>query len=83
MITQGHFLESYESKFCLINDHNFQFLKKNNPKFIFIAAAKVGGIYSNDKYKADFIYDNISIQNNIIHSSYKNKKNPPKRGVNL
>ena len=46
------------------------FLKKQKPKFIFIAAAKVGGIYSNNKYKADFIYDNICIQSNIIHSAY-------------
>ena len=47
------------------------FLKKKKPKFIFIAAAKVGGIYSNDRYKADFIYNNLSIQNNIIHSAFK------------
>ncbi len=46
------------------------FLRKNKPKFIFIAAAKVGGIYSNDKYKAEFIYSNLSIQNNIIHSAH-------------
>ena len=38
--------------------------------FIFIAAAKVGGIYSNNKYKADYIYENLSIQNNIIHSAH-------------
>jgi len=48
----------------------FSFLKKNKPNFIFIAAAKVGGIYSNNKYKAEFIYQNLSIQNNIIHSAY-------------
>ena len=46
------------------------FLKKHKPDFIFIAAAKVGGIYSNNKFKADFIYDNLSIQTNIIHSAY-------------
>ena len=46
------------------------FLKKNKPDFIFIAAAKVGGIYSNDKYRAEFIFDNLSIQTNIIHSAY-------------
>ena len=48
----------------------FQFLKKHRPKFIFIAAAKVGGIYANNKYKADFIYNNISIQTNLIHAAY-------------
>ena len=48
-----------------------KFLKKKKPSFIFIAAAKVGGILANNKYKADFIFDNLSIQNNIIHSAYK------------
>jgi len=47
-----------------------KFLKKNKPDFIFIAAAKVGGIYSNNKYKAEFIYDNLIIQSNLIHSAY-------------
>ena len=46
------------------------FLKGNKPDFIFIAAAKVGGIYSNDKYRAEFIFDNLSIQTNLIHSAY-------------
>ena len=49
----------------------FNFLNKKKPKFIFIAAAKVGGIYSNNKYKAEFIYSNLSIQNNIIHAAYR------------
>jgi len=48
----------------------FRFLKKNKPDFIFIAAAKVGGIYSNNKYKAEYIFDNLSIQSNLIHSAY-------------
>ena len=47
-----------------------KFLKKNKPDFIFIAAAKVGGIYSNNKYKAEFINDNLTIQSNLIHSAY-------------
>jgi len=47
-----------------------KFLKKKKPDFIFIAAAKVGGIYSNNKYKAQFIYENLSIQSNLIHSAY-------------
>jgi GDP-L-fucose synthase len=46
------------------------FFKKNKFKFVIIAAAKVGGIYANNKYRADFIYDNLTIQNNIIHSSF-------------
>ena len=48
----------------------YSFLKKNKPDFIFIAAAKVGGIYSNDKHRAEFIFDNLSIQVNLIHSAY-------------
>ena len=63
-----------KSKLNLLDQSQvLKFLKKNKPKFIFIAAAKVGGIYSNDKYKAEFIYSNLSIQNNIIHSAYKCK----------
>ena len=50
----------------------FNFLKKKKPDFIFIAAAKVGGILANDKYKADFIYENLTIQNNLIHGAYVN-----------
>ena len=47
------------------------FLKKTRPNFVIIAAAKVGGILINQKNKADFIYQNLTIQNNLIHSSYK------------
>ena len=47
-----------------------KFLKKNKPKFIFIAAAKVGGIYANNTLRAEFIYENLNIQNNLIHSAY-------------
>ena len=46
------------------------FLKREKPDFIFIAAAKVGGIYSNNNYKAEFIQENLSIQTNLIHSAY-------------
>ena len=47
-----------------------KFFKKHKPDFIFIAAAKVGGILSNNNYKADFIYDNLVIQTNLIHSAF-------------
>ena len=64
-------LISEKSKLDLTNQKSvFNFLKKNKPKFIFIAAAKVGGIYSNNKYRAEFIQSNLSIQTNIIHSAY-------------
>ena len=49
------------------------FLKKNKPDVVINAAATVGGIYANNKYKADFIFNNLAIQTNIIHSSYQNK----------
>ena len=50
----------------------FRFFKSHKIDAVINAAGKVGGIHANNKYKADFIYDNISIQNNIIHSCYKN-----------
>jgi len=48
----------------------FNFLKKKKPNFIFLAAAKVGGIHHNNIKRAEFIYENLSIQNNIIHFSH-------------
>jgi GDP-L-fucose synthase len=51
----------------------FSFLKRQKPDYIIIAAAKVGGIFSNLKYKAEYFYENIQIQNNLIHGSYINK----------
>lgn len=48
-----------------------KFLKSKKPDFIFIAAAKVGGIYYNLKHKADFITENIQIQTNLIHGAFK------------
>ena len=45
-------------------------LKQNRPEAIVFAAAKVGGIYANDKFPADFIYDNLAIEANIIHSAH-------------
>lgn len=49
------------------------FFQKEKPKYIFLAAAKVGGILANNTYPAEFIYENLQIQNNIIHQSYLNK----------
>ena len=51
----------------------FNFFKKNKIDAVINAAGKVGGIYANNKYKADFIYDNLAIQNNVIHACYQNK----------
>lgn len=46
---------------------------KNKPEYVFLAAAKVGGIMANSTYPADFIYQNLMIQTNVIHQSYLNK----------
>jgi len=48
------------------------FFETEKPEYVFLAAAKVGGIVANNTYRADFIYENLQIQNNIIHQSYKN-----------
>jgi len=46
------------------------FFKEEKPDYVFLAAAKVGGIQANNVYRADFIYENLMIQNNVIHNSY-------------
>ena len=48
------------------------FFQSEKPDYVFLAAAKVGGILANNTYKASFMYDNLSIQNNVIHAAYKN-----------
>lgn len=50
-----------------------KFFQSVRPDYVFLAAAKVGGIVANNNYRAEFIYDNLAIQNNIIHESYINK----------
>ena len=49
------------------------FFEEEKPEFVFLAAAKVGGIVANNTYRADFLYENLMIQNNVIHEAYKNK----------
>lgn len=49
-----------------------RFFETEKPEYVFLAAAKVGGIVANNIYRADFIYENMMIQNNVIHQSYKN-----------
>jgi len=51
----------------------FQFLNKIKPKIVIICAAKVGGIKANNNKRADFLIDNLEIQNNLIHGSFKNR----------
>ena len=57
-----------------LTDQNkvFRYLKKIKPDAVILAAAKVGGINANNKYRGEFIYENLSIQNNIIHGSFIN-----------
>ena len=50
-----------------------QFFKQEKPEYVFLAAAKVGGIVANNTYRGEFIYENMMIQNNVIHQSYLNK----------
>ena len=49
------------------------FFQTEKPEYVFMAAAKVGGIIANNTYRADFLYENLAIQNNVIHSAYENK----------
>jgi GDP-L-fucose synthase len=51
----------------------FDFFAIEKPEYVFLAAAKVGGIVANNTYRADFLYENLAIQNNIIHSSFLNQ----------
>src|SRR5690349_12483405 len=48
------------------------FFEKEKPEYVFLTAARVGGILANSTYRADFLYDNLAIQNNVIHQSYLN-----------
>ena len=60
-----------KSRVDLTNQNKTEkYLKKIKPNFVIIAAAKVGGILANQNYKGDFIYQNLMIQTNLIHSSY-------------
>lgn len=57
-----------------LTDQNstFKFFEKTSPEYVFLAAAKVGGIHANNTYPAEFIYINLQIQNNVIEASYQN-----------
>nr|WP_290930525.1 NAD-dependent epimerase/dehydratase family protein [Haliscomenobacter sp.] len=48
-----------------------QFFRLEQPEYVFLAAAKVGGIMANNTYRADFLYENLMIQNNVIHCAWK------------
>jgi GDP-L-fucose synthase len=70
----SNFILRNSSELNLTNQAEVElFFKTEQPEYVFIAAAKVGGILANNTYRAQFIYENLMIQNNIIHSSYLNK----------
>jgi GDP-L-fucose synthase len=52
-------------------EHVHAFFEEEKPAFVFLAAAKVGGIMANDTFRADFLYENLMIESNIIHASWK------------
>ena len=72
---QGHDIEiitrSRDSLDLTQQEKVEEFIKKNQPDQIYLSAAKVGGIFANNTYPADFIYQNLMIQNNVIHSADK------------
>jgi len=70
----AHILTATSDQLDLRNQADVQgFFEKEQPDYVFLAAAKVGGIHANNQYKADFIYENSMIQSNVIHASYVHK----------
>jgi GDP-L-fucose synthase len=68
----GHLLTRTRQEVDLLDQRTtFDFLQAEKPDYIFIAAARVGGIHANNTYRADFIYQNLTIQNNLIHGALK------------
>jgi GDP-L-fucose synthase len=68
-----HFLTRVSTELDLRNQNDVAvFFEQEKPDYVFLAAAKVGGIVANNTYRADFLYENLQIQNNVIHSSYLN-----------
>ncbi len=66
-------IERTSTELNLINQHAVsEFFEEEKPEYVFLAAAKVGGIVANNTFRADFIYENMMIQNNVIHQSYEN-----------
>jgi GDP-L-fucose synthase len=65
-------LQSTHAELDLINQQAVnEFFEKDKPEYVFLAAARVGGIQANNTYRADFIYQNLMIESNIIHASFK------------
>jgi GDP-L-fucose synthase len=63
----------YSSELDLRNQHAVEsFFSTERPEYVFLSAARVGGIQANNTYRAEFLYDNLMIQNNVIHSAHVN-----------
>ena len=76
LIKKGYSNLIYKSKdqLNLLNEQCVtKFFQQEKPEYVYLAAAKVGGINANNKFKGQFIYENLQIQSNIIHQSYLNK----------
>jgi len=65
-------MSSHELDLTCQKDTN-EFFKKNKIDYVFLAAAKVGGIYANQSYPADFLYNNMMIEMNVLHAAYESK----------
>jgi GDP-L-fucose synthase len=68
----NHILTRTHSELDLVDQRAVnEFFEKEKPEYVFVAAAKVGGIYANNTYRADFIYQNLMIESNLLHASYR------------
>ena len=66
-------LRTHKELDLLDSEKTAQFFKKEKPEYVILAAARVGGIHANYTYSAEFIYENLQVQNNVIHNSFLNK----------
>jgi GDP-L-fucose synthase len=70
----GNFILKTSAELDLRNQQQAaSFFESEKPEYVFLAAAKVGGIQANNTYRADFLYENLMIQNNVIHSAFEHK----------
>jgi GDP-L-fucose synthase len=68
-----HFITATSSELDLRDQHQVRaFFEKHKPDYVFLAAAKVGGIVANNTYRAEFLYDNLMIESNVIDAAYRN-----------
>jgi GDP-L-fucose synthase len=74
LVQQGHstIVTRTFAELDLRNQHAVdEFFQRERPSYVFLAAAKVGGIHANNSFPAEFIYDNLQVQNNVIHSAHR------------